>query len=122
LNEAQVYVQTHTKEDLRRLVLYCDTINLTEGLVIGYKDSEKPFGLQVFARKVECQNASQALHMHFSEDCQLEFYTYELKEGFTARLEFGDGSIIKLPLSIAPESWGITVNWDGTKFLFIDHD
>ncbi|EWZ30181.1 uncharacterized protein FOBCDRAFT_144708 [Fusarium oxysporum Fo47] len=121
-NEAQVYVQTHTKEDLRRLVLYCDTINLTEGLVIGYKDSEKPFGLQVFARKVECQNASQALHMHFSEDCQLEFYTYELKEGFTARLEFGDGSIIKLPLSIAPESWGITVNWDGTKFLFIDHD
>ncbi|EMT62732.1 hypothetical protein FOC4_g10006365 [Fusarium odoratissimum] len=80
LNEAQVYVQTHTKEDLRRLVLYCDTINLTEGLVIGYKDSEKPFGLQVFARKVECQNASQALHMHFSEDCQLEFYTYELKE------------------------------------------
>ncbi|RKL49095.1 hypothetical protein BFJ70_g2027 [Fusarium oxysporum] len=105
LNEAQVYVQTHTKEDLRRLVLYCDTINLTEGLVIGYKDSEKPFGPQVFARKVE----SRILHIR-------------AQRGFTARLEFDDGSIIKLPLSIAPESWGITVNWDGTKFLFIDHD
>jgi hypothetical protein len=122
LNEAQSYVQTHTKEDLRRLVLYCDTINLTEGLVVGYKDSEKSLDLRVFARKVECRDASQALHMHFSEDCQLEFYTYELKKGFTAHLEFGDGSIRQLPLSIAPESWGITVNWTGEKFLFVHHD
>ncbi|KAH7159161.1 hypothetical protein DER46DRAFT_577321 [Fusarium sp. MPI-SDFR-AT-0072] len=107
LDEAQTYVQTRTNQDLRRLVLYCDTINLSEGLVVGYKDPMKNLDLRVFARKVECLDPSKAIHMHFSEDCKLEFYTYELKDGFTAHLEFGDGSIKQLPLSIQSEKWGI---------------
>ncbi|KAL9562967.1 hypothetical protein ACKAV7_012918 [Fusarium commune] len=75
LDEAQTYVQTRTNQDLRRLVLYCDTINLSEGLVVGYKDPMKNLDLRVFARKVECLDPSKAIHMHFSEDCKLEFYT-----------------------------------------------
>ncbi|KAG7407650.1 hypothetical protein Forpe1208_v012723 [Fusarium oxysporum f. sp. rapae] len=121
LDKAQTYVQTCTNEDLRRLVLYCDTINLSEGLVVGYKDPMKNLDLRVFARKVECRNPSKAIHMHFSEECKLEFYTYKLKDGFTAHLKFGDGSIKQLPLSIQSEKWGITVIWTGEDFHVKQH-
>ncbi|KAM5376208.1 hypothetical protein ACJA88_007319 [Fusarium oxysporum] len=120
LDEAQTYVRTHTNEDLRRLVLYCDTINLSDGLVVGYADPMKNLDLRVFARKVECRDPSNAIHMHFSEDCKLELYTYELKDGFTAHLDFGNGPK-KLPLSIESEKWGVTVIWTGEDFRVKQH-
>ncbi|PTD03203.1 hypothetical protein FCULG_00009152 [Fusarium culmorum] len=122
IEEVQEYIRVHNHEYLCRLVLYCDTIDLPEGLVVGYEDPAKHFELRVFARKVQCQNPSNALRMHFSIDCQLAIYTYALQEGFTVHFLFPDREPQPVRLSIDEDKWGIQINWDESDFHIEQQD
>ncbi|UZP36543.1 hypothetical protein NXS19_004359 [Fusarium pseudograminearum] len=122
IEEVQEYIKAHNHDYLCRLVLYCDTIELPEGLVVGYEDPAKHFELRVFARKVQCQNPSNALRMHFSIDCQLAIYTYALQEGFTAYFLFPDREPQPVKLSIDEDKWGIQINWDESEFHIEQQD
>ncbi|KAI3319340.1 hypothetical protein HD806DRAFT_509714 [Xylariaceae sp. AK1471] len=123
LQIAEDEVKSKGKSSFRRLVLYCDTLQLSEELVLGNADPKKPFELRVFARKVVSQGSpSQALHMKFSGDSQLEIFTYALEPGFTAQFGFSDGSTRSLPLTIDQNKWGIQVGWTGEEFVVEQHD
>ncbi|PCD24165.1 hypothetical protein FGRA07_11367 [Fusarium graminearum] len=122
IEEVQEYMKVNNHHYLCRLVLYCDTIDLPEELVVGYEDPAKHFELRVFARKVQCQNPSNALRMHFSIDCQLAIYTYALQEGFTVRFLFPDREPQPVKLSIDEDKWGIEVNWTEIDFYIEQQD
>ncbi|EYB33338.1 hypothetical protein SNK05_003988 [Fusarium graminearum] len=122
IEEVQEYMKVNNHDYLCRLVLYCDTIDLPEELVVGYEDPAKHFELRVFARKVQCQNPSNALRMHFSIDCQLAIYTYALQEGFTVRFLFPDREPQPVKLSIDEDKWGIEVNWTEIDFYIEQQD
>ncbi|CZS79264.1 unnamed protein product [Fusarium graminearum] len=122
IEEVQEYMKVNNHHYLCRLVLHCDTIDLPEELVVGYEDPAKHFELRVFARKVQCQNPSNALRMHFSIDCQLAIYTYALQEGFTVRFLFPDREPQPVKLSIDEDKWGIEVNWTEIDFYIEQQD
>ncbi|KAH6649504.1 hypothetical protein F5144DRAFT_635096 [Chaetomium tenue] len=112
LERAAILNTEKNKNPLRRVVLYCDTLEIPENIFVGNKTQASALDLRVFARKICCKgNPEKAIRMNFSEDAQLEFYTDSLLPGFAVEFEFPDGSRTTQALSIDQNKWGIQVNW-----------
>ncbi|KAK4663532.1 hypothetical protein QC763_609220 [Podospora pseudopauciseta] len=102
---------------LRRLVVYCDTLEIPENVVVAHDDLANDLDLRIFARKLQCLgDAKNALTMSLSTTSILDIFTYSLPASFGVNFISTDGSSRSKSLSIDRDKWGIQVVCTGEDF------
>ncbi|KAK4641085.1 hypothetical protein QC761_0098580 [Podospora bellae-mahoneyi] len=85
---------------LRRLVVYCDTLEIPENVVVAHDDLANDIDLRIFARKLQClADAKNALKMSLSTTCILDIFRYSLPASFGVNFISTDGSSRSMSLS-----------------------
>ncbi|KAK5661826.1 hypothetical protein OQA88_9928 [Cercophora sp. LCS_1] len=104
-------------KSLRRLVVYCDTLEISENTAVTHRDPAKDLDLRIFARKVHCLGSpNNAFQMRLSSNSMLDIFTYSLPTGFTVNFVSADGPSRPKPLTIDHDKWGVQVAWTGDDF------
>ncbi|KAK4165504.1 hypothetical protein QBC43DRAFT_208068 [Cladorrhinum sp. PSN259] len=102
---------------LRRLVVYCDTLEIPENVLIAHPDRTHDLDLRIFARKVHCLgDPKNALRMTLSSESVLDIFTYSLPQYFAVNFVAADGKTLSKPLAIHKGNWGIVAAWENDDF------
>ncbi|KAK0665601.1 hypothetical protein QBC41DRAFT_282591 [Cercophora samala] len=102
---------------LRRLVVYCDSLEIPENIKVAHEDRTKDLDLRIFTRQLHCLgDPKNALQMNLSITSTLDIFTYSLPVDFAVNFITADGSSMSTPLAIQQDKWGIQVVWTGETF------